>query len=321
MKSSKFKCPNSKSDLDLVDGNLVSVDGKKWPMHRGAIPNFLNVEEIIGSDKESLDWYKVNARDYDAYLPLTFETFNVNEDEERMKMIDALDIKAGQRVLELGAGTGRDTSKIISKLGSGEIFIQDISTEILDICYDKLCDTEEGVDKHFFISNADNLPLPDNYFDRIFHFGGFNTFTNRKKAIREIVRVAKPGAQVIVGDENMPVWLRETDFGKVLMNSNSHYAHDIPLADLPIEARNVRLEWIIGGVFYFISFKIGEGEPYADIDFEIPGLRGGTHRKRFFGQLEGVDTNSKQKLYAYAERNGLSVSSLLENMIERLDKV
>ena len=221
MKIAKFKCPNSKSDLDVVDGNLVSAEGKKWPLHRGTIPNFLCVEEITGSDKESFDWYKVNARDYDAYLPLTFETFNVNEDEERMKMIDALDQKAGQRALELGVGTGRDTSKIISKLGSGEIFIQDISTEILDICYDKLCDTEDGVDKHFFISNADNLPLPDNYFDRIFHFGGFNTFTIERKLFK-IVRESEAGAQVIVGDENMPVWLRETDFGKVLANSNSH---------------------------------------------------------------------------------------------------
>ena len=47
----------------------------------------------------------------------------------------------------------------------------------------------------------------------------------------------------------MPVWLRETEFGKVLMNSNPHYKYDLPLKHLPINARNVKLEWFIGLCF------------------------------------------------------------------------
>lgn len=316
--SQKFVCPKTHSKLSWDGARFVSENGAFWPLHNSKFPNFLSMKEVEGSDKESLEWYKDNARDYDSYLPLTFETFDVDEDNERMKMVQALSVKPGQSVLEIGAGTGRDTEKIISELGVGEIFIQDISTDILEICYDKLINHSDKIEHHFFISNADALPLPDNYFDRVFHFGGLNTFTNRKKAISEIVRVAKPGARIVLGDENMPTWLRETEFGKALMNSNSHYAHDIPFADLPVEARNVKLEWIIGGVFYFLSFDIGEGEPYANLDFEIPGLRGGSHRKRLYGQLEGVDSESKKKIYEYARNNGISVSELLERMIAGL---
>ena len=72
------------------------------------------------------------------------------------------------------------------------------------------------------------------------------------------------------------------------MNSNPHYKYDLPLKHLPIDARNVKLEWFIGGVFYFISFDVEEGEPKANLDFKIPGQRGGTHRSRYYGKLEGV---------------------------------
>ena len=90
----------------------------------------------------------------------------------------------------------------------------------------------------------------------------------------------------------MPSWLRETEFGKILMNSNSHYKFDIPLNYLDVSSRNVTLEYIIGGVFYIIKYTVGEGEPYADFDFEIPGVRGGTHRTRYYGHLEGVDNET-----------------------------
>ncbi|MDA8760481.1 methyltransferase domain-containing protein [Amylibacter sp.] len=314
-----YICPETGQKLQLNSGKLVSNSGATWEIDNRNIPNFLDEQGIGAEDKASLDWYKVNAIDYDQYLPLTFETFDVDEDQERQKMIDALEIKQGDTILEIGAGTGRDTEKLLSSLQNGEIFIQDISSEILSICYDKLSTSHVDVEKSFFISNASNLPLPDNKFDRVFHFGGLNTFSNRKEAIREIIRVAKPGAKVVIGDENMPVWLRNTEFGQVLMNSNPHYSYEIPFVDLPIEARNVKVEWIIGGVFYFITFDVAESAPKANIDFEIPGVRGGTHRTRFYGQLEGVGEKNKTRIYNYARENKTSVSAVLEQLISSLD--
>lgn len=317
--------------ISPIDGTELEFDrdlgyrsgiGDQFPFAFKDVPNFCGHSSAAGSDAESLDWYRRNCLDYDRYLPLTFSTFGVDETAERMKMVDAIDVSPGHRVLEIGAGTGRDSELLLERLGpQGKLFVQDISPEILEIAYDKFNDkTEIDCELNFFVSNASKLPLPDNYFDRVFHFGGLNTFAERKKAIAEMVRVVKPGGRILIGDESMPRWLRDTEFGQILMNSNPHYRFDLPLDDMPIEARNTEIRWIIGEVFYFICFDVGEGEPAADFDFTIPGVRGGTHRKRFYGNLEGVDPRRKERIFHIAKKRGCSVSELLEQLIDELER-
>jgi len=118
----------------------------------------------------------------------------------------------------------------------------------------------------------------------------------------------------------MPTWLRNTDFGKVLMNSNPHYKYNLPLEYLPIEARNVKLEWIIGGVFYVITFDVGEGMPHADIDFQIPGVRGGSHRTRYYGHLEGVSKEACDLAVEARKFKNISMYDWLDNVIKEAAK-
>jgi hypothetical protein len=127
----------------------------------------------------------------------------------------------------------------------------------------------------------------------------------------------KPGGRVVVGDESMPPWLRHTEFAKVLINSSSHYDNDLPLADMPVEARDVVIEYILGGAFYLLSFTVGVGEPSADFDFEIPGVRGGTHRTRLYGQLEGVTLETKRLAQLAREKRGISMHAWLDETVRR----
>ena len=64
---------------------------------------------------------------------LTFKTFDVLENNERKKLIDALQIKENHKILETGCGTGRDSELIAQNYEKGELFLQDISEEILRI--------------------------------------------------------------------------------------------------------------------------------------------------------------------------------------------
>ena len=315
-----YVSPIDQSPLKQIDDYLQDQTGNQFPIQNG-IPNFIYPKELPDSDLKSIEWYKQNASSYDTYLPLTFKTFNVDEDQERDYIISLLDLKADHRVLEIGCGTGRDSEKIAQQLGpEGTLYLQDISQEILDITVSKFSQKSYSPKINFSYANGYYLPFPDQYFDRSFHLGGLNTFGDIKRALAELTRVTKTGGKIVIGDENMPIWLRETEFGRVLMNSNPHFQHHVPLEALPIEARNVKVEWVTGGVFYVISFDVGSGEPYADLDFELPGIRGGTHRSRYYGHLEGLSESAKKMAQLAREKSNKSMYQWLNDAIEKAAK-
>ena len=318
-----YRAPDSlekleyEAESDSKPGVLRSTSGESFPVVSG-IPNFVKPEDLHASDQASLDWYRENAATYDEFLPLTFRTLKVDEWIEREKIITELQLEPGQRVLETGCGSGRDSTRIAEKIKGGELYLQDISEDILLHAVEKFKAVPEGPMVHFSVANGYALPFPNDFFDRSFHFGGLNTFGNQSKALLEMARVTKPGGIIVVGDESIPVWMRETDFARILMNSNPHFSHRVPLESVPQCASNLKLQWFMGDAFYLISFIKREGEPEADFDFEIPGWRGGTHRKRFFGQLEGVAPHIKAAVIARAKKEGVSVSKWLENNLSTL---
>jgi ubiquinone/menaquinone biosynthesis C-methylase UbiE len=52
-----------------------------------------------------------------------------------------------------------------------------------------------------FLGNGEQLPFKDGSFDGVFHVGGINFFNNKKAAIEEMARVARPGARILIADE------------------------------------------------------------------------------------------------------------------------
>lgn len=319
-----FVCPHCKQKMtitvdsqeneEIISGTLRCPSNICFRIEKG-LPDLMFPLQMEKSDAEITQWYNANADVYDEFLPLTFNTFREDENAVRHGLIDKLELKPDYKVLEVGAGTGRDSVIIAEKLSAkGELHLQDICAAIFSKCPEKMKRFEVPVKYH--LGNACNLPFPDNYFDASFHFGGLNTFSDIPGFFREMNRVTKIGGKVVVGDESMPEWLRNTEFGQILMNSNPHYKYGLPLAHLPVSCRNVKLEWIIGGVFYVIDYRVGEGEPYADFDFPIPGPRGGTHRTRFHGHLEGVTMETKKLAREAMAASGKSMHQWLDEVVK-----
>lgn len=302
----------------IVAGVLSSEAGHRFNIVDGT-PNFIYPFELPESDRVSLQQSEDRVEGYDKYLPLTFSTYGENEQAVRNAMADKLNLQPHHWVLETGAGTGRDSEIIAQRLNSdGRLYIQDISPSFLRKNIERLASSPTRVEAA--LANGYYLPFADNSFDAYFHFGGINSFGDIKRAFAEMARVTKPGGKVVVGDESMPPWLRQTDFGRILMNSNPEFRYEIPLDKLPIEARKPRVEWIIGGVFYVIDFTVGEGEPEADLDFLIPGVRGGTHRTRLHGHLEGITEEAKQLAYQARARSGKSMHQWLDDVVRAAAK-
>jgi len=286
-----YRCPHSREQLTLladkveedevVLGSLISKSGHAYKIE-GGIPNLVFPDQLEASDAEFLDKYDRGAEQYDAGLDWLFKSFYEDEETVRTSMIDLLDLKPDLRVLEIGCGTGKDSIIIARTLSAaGQLFLLEISRNMLEICRTKL--TKQHVPAEFLLGNASYLPFPNQYFDAVFHFGGLNTFSERRRALDEMTRVARVGAKVVVGDEGVPPWLREKLFGKILMNANPLYKHQIPLEDLPECARNVQVRWVLGNAFYLISYQVGEGAPEIDLDLPIPG-KGDSLRSRYYNK-------------------------------------
>lgn len=300
---------------DVIEGELESAAGAVYRIS-GGLPLLVHPQALPEAEQASNAWYDANHGVYDDYLPLTFRTFGVDETELRCRLIDLLAIEPQHRVLETGAGTGRDSALIAARLGTaGELHVTDLSAPMLLHSRAKLATARARI--VHCVANALHLPYPDRHFDAYFHLGGLNTFSDRRRAFAEISRVVKPGGRVVVGDESIAPWLRGTEFGAILINSNPHYAFEVPLADLHASAREVEVRHVMNGAFYCISYTVGEGLPWADFDFEIPGPRGGTHRTRYHGRLEGVSAEAVALARRAQQASGKSMHRWLDDAVRQ----
>lgn len=106
-------------------------------------------------------------------------------------------IRPGMKVLDIAGGTG-DLAKAFSRAAgpTGEVWLTDINTSMLRVGRDRLLDA--GVVLPTAVCDAEHLPFPDNYFDRVSVAFGLRNMTHKDRALAEMRRVLKPGGKLLV---------------------------------------------------------------------------------------------------------------------------
>ncbi|HEY5326442.1 MAG TPA: methyltransferase domain-containing protein, partial [Mucilaginibacter sp.] len=120
--------------------------------------------------------------------------------EMRNTIISKLEWKDYCSVLYVSIGTGKDLQFIPAAVNKQTLDIVgvDISMGML-----KKCKKKFSKEPNLSLINccAEELPFNDNEFDIVFHVGGINFFNDKKLAIQEMIRVAKPGSKILIADE------------------------------------------------------------------------------------------------------------------------
>lgn len=325
---SYYVSPGSLSPLTVTSHGLVGEHDHFdfLPSFDTPIPDFRESPSHSAANDTSSSMYdSKNARAiYRNFLSWMFRTFDVHEDEFRRNLIDRLHLTQDSTVLITGCGLGDDVVVVREMLGpGGRVFASDLSPEMVAATLETLSTDEltTGPMISLSVSDACSLPFEDCFFDAAFHFGGINLFGDVEAAIVEMSRVTKDGGRVVFGDEGVAPWLSDTDYGKMVIANNPLWAAEAPIGLLPRAAINPSISWILGNCFYLIEFEKDSRGPFINPDIPHIGRRGGSMRKRYLGQIEGVSPSLKSRVLSAANENNVSVTDWLEKAIsEALDE-
>jgi ubiquinone/menaquinone biosynthesis C-methylase UbiE len=107
-----------------------------------------------------------------------------------LKLATRLNIRPGQRVLDIACGTG-DWLKVASTIGLDVAGI-DISTRAIEVCRKRMPSGE------FHVGQAESLPFSDSCFDMVTCLGSLEHFLDQPAALLEMKRVVKPDGRLVI---------------------------------------------------------------------------------------------------------------------------
>ncbi len=131
--------------------------------------------------------YSDLARFYDFVFSFAF-------DDHEHEVIESLNLRPGQRVLEVGVGTGMALDAFPPYVHVVGI---DPSDAMLAHAHDKIRENAWG---HVEVKKGDalNLDFPDNSFDEVVTFHVITVVPDPLRMMSEMVRVCKPGGRIVI---------------------------------------------------------------------------------------------------------------------------
>ena len=165
-------------------------------MHR--IHNEPKTENGPQTSGITLHW----AAQYDIFTGLL--GLGVNRPNSRM-VIELAKVKPGDKVLDVGCGTGNLTLTAKSSAGaSGAVYGVDAAPEMIEVARKKA--RHAGLDVVFDVGLIENISFPDGTFDVVVSRLVIHHLPDelKSRAFAEIFRVLKPGGHFLIVDFNPP---------------------------------------------------------------------------------------------------------------------
>jgi len=239
--------------LGEADGYYCPACQINYPVV-GGIPRFIQPQALTGLNKHFAQVYDWASWGYRLFSKLAFAYIGMSEEQGRREVTNRLEPKGG-RVLEVSIGPGINLPYLAGRADVAEIFGLDISLGQLNRCREYVAHRDWDVQLQ--LGNAEELPYQDNAFEAVFHIGGINFFNDKKRAIDEMIRVAKPGARILIADEYEK---GAQGYEKLFPGFGRHFEGKreaiVPPLDLvPVAMLEQRIFDIWKGWFYCIEFR------------------------------------------------------------------
>ncbi|HVN80322.1 MAG TPA: methyltransferase domain-containing protein [Terriglobia bacterium] len=243
--------PLTHEPLQLNQERLVnSVSGKEFPIRDG-IAIFLDDADVSGENQRYQRLYDRIAPLYDLSMKTYARIKSGGLKKRRMEYLQEMEIEPGSNVLEVSTGTGANLQFLPH---TAHYFGLDISLGMLRQCQRQV--RKWGMEADLFQGAAEHLPFQEASFDAVLHMGGINFFNDIPQALREMIRVAKPGVKFVIVDETEEVAKRyEKTVGTSAFYGNRPRVIAAPLDLVPKEMQEINVREICGGELYCLTFR------------------------------------------------------------------
>ena len=139
----------------------------------------------------------------------------------RRDAVDALELEAGDRVLDLATGTA-DLALQIAESADVSVVGSDPSPKMLAVGRTKVQKSSLSARVTLDEGDAQTLPYEDNEFDACSMAFGIRNVPDREQALREMVRVVRPGGRIVILE------LGEPDGALIGPLARFHVHHVVP---------------------------------------------------------------------------------------------
>ena len=135
------------------------------------------------------------AKRYD----ITNDILSLGQDRRwRKAVVDAVDAKPGERVLDLAAGTGTSSQPFLDR--GAEVVPCDFSLGMLRV------GKRGRPHLPFTAGDGTRLPFADDTFDAVTISFGLRNIVDPDAGLREMLRVTRPGGRLVVCEFSHPTW-------------------------------------------------------------------------------------------------------------------
>ncbi|MFY8096299.1 MAG: bifunctional demethylmenaquinone methyltransferase/2-methoxy-6-polyprenyl-1,4-benzoquinol methylase UbiE [Flavobacterium sp.] len=121
----------------------------------------------------------------------------------KKRILKMVQEKQPTTILDIATGTG-DLAILFSTTSAQEIIGLDISQGMLEIGKQKIQSKNLNDKIQMVLGDGENIPYANDYFDVITVAYGVRNFENLERGLGEILRVLKPGGQLLILETSVP---------------------------------------------------------------------------------------------------------------------